>query len=93
MLNLRYIDYGTLVAGMGLDKGENYYMQQILDSRVGAVLEHAWALSCVATRRRLNAVADRAATEGLLWVAARLTAGLLTSATRVVWASPPAALP
>ena len=42
MLNLRYIDYGTLVAGMGLDKGENYYMQQILDTYV---MRHSLILS------------------------------------------------
>ena len=36
MLNLRYLDYGTIVAGMGLGKRKKYskttcyYMQQIL---------------------------------------------------------------
>ena len=34
MLNLRYLDYGTIVAGMGLGERKKYsktrYMQQIL---------------------------------------------------------------
>ena len=68
-------------------------MQQVLTGRLAALHEHGWDLSWVAVRRRLNTEADRAATEGLLWAAERLAEGLLTSATRVVWALPSAALP
>ena len=58
-------------------------MQQVLAGRLAALHERGLDLSRAAVRRRLIAEAERA-TEGLFWAAERLTAGLLTSATRVV---------
>ena len=68
-------------------------MQQTLAGRQAALHERGWDLSWAAARRRLNAEAERTATEGLLWAAERLAVGRLAPATWVVWALPPNTLP
>ncbi|MFM7978448.1 MAG: hypothetical protein ACKPKO_03950, partial [Candidatus Fonsibacter sp.] len=67
-------------------------LQQALANWLAALHELGWDLSWAAVRRHLNAEADRAAIEGILWAAERLAAWQLTPGTRVVWALPPGAL-
>ena len=68
-------------------------MQQILAGRLAAMHKRGWDLFWVAVRRRLNTEANWSAIESLFWAAERLAAGLLTSASRVVWNFLPPAVP